>query len=226
MAKCKYCGRGGLFFAVDRNGVCRDCAEIVYPQIKHHAKRVEGYLATMQKAKQPKTIVSKRDDILQALDFLKDEYESKGIPVFDSGVSQMQRNINMIADELLIELLAEEAKKTDTRAAVSDTPKQKAAHYKRFLSKLVDFESLMSDPSQVASIKYDVILKIREHVIQDLITKAQKYEFKGNLKKAKETYMDALFELKNDDIPDELQAHLINEVQSNLDRLEAKINEG
>ncbi|WP_148229281.1 hypothetical protein [Oceanithermus profundus] len=187
---------------------------------------MQGYFSAMQKTKHPKTIISKRDDILEVLNHLEDEFESKGISVFDYSVSQMRRDMLSAADELLIDLLAEEAKKTDSKAVVSDTPKQKATHYKRFLSKLVDFESLMSDPSQISAIKYDIIVKIREHIIQDLITKAQKYEFKGYLKKAREIYMDALFELKNDDIPDELQAHLINIVQDNLNRLEAEIGEG
>jgi len=175
----------------------------------------------MEKSRQPRMVVSQRDIVLDSLEFLEQEFELKGIRLFDEGVATLRDNIVKAADDILLQLLAEEAKKTDAKAAVADTPKQKASHYKRFLSKIVEFESLMADPSRLTQLKQEVLLKVRENLVRDLILKAQKYEFKGNLKKAKEVYMDALFELKNDDIPDYLQASLIQEVEGHLRRLKS-----
>jgi len=225
MAKCKYCGRGGLFFAVDKNGVCRDCAAQIYPIIQSHTRRIRESLDIMQKSKQPRTVASRRDVILESLEYLEAEFESKEIPIYEVGVAKLRSDISRAADDLLIAILAEEAKKMDAKAAVADTPKQKASHYKRFLTKVIEFESLLSDPSRLEDIKTDIILKVREGIVRDLILKAQKHEFKGNLKKAKESYMDALFELKHDDVPDHLQAELIKEVESHLQRLERALED-
>lgn len=226
MAKCKYCGRGGLFFSVDKNGVCRDCAAQIYPVIQSHTRRVQESLDIIQRSKQPRTIASRRDVILESLEYLESEFESKGIPIYEVGIAKLREDIGRAADDLLLVLLAEEAKKVDAKAAVADTPKQKASHFKRFLTKVIDFETLLSDPGRLAQLKADVVVKVREQVVRDLIIKAQKYEFKGNLKKAKEVYMDALFELKHDDVPNELQKDLIHEVEDNLRRLDATLGTG
>lgn len=223
MAKCKYCGRAGLFLRVDERGVCRECAEEIYPVIQSHTRRVQESLDIMQKSRQPQTVASRRDVILESLEYLESEFESKGIPIYEAKITKLRDDVTRAADNLLLAILAEEARKVDAKAAVADTPKQKASHYKRFLTKVIEFEALLSDPSQLHDIKTEVVLKVRENIVRDLILKAQKHEFKGNLKKAKEVYMDALFELKHDDVPDHLQADLLKEVESHLRRLERAI---
>ena len=69
-----------------------------------------------------------------------------------------------------------------------------------------------------------IMTYINKEELKDIETKAERFEFKGNYKKAIDAYKDALFYLKKDDVDDALQQDDINRIETKIEELEGKIS--
>lgn len=82
---------------------------------------------------------------------------------------------------------------------------------------LVEVESAYLDPyidkNTVDHYKQAINQFLTDIQVNDYAEKARKYEFKGQYSKAADSYLDALFHIKNDAIDDELQAEQILEIE-------------
>ncbi len=198
MAQCRYCQQSGIFLRVDAHGVCPACARIVYPMIQAYNRVILESLDIIQTSKNAEVIASHRDLMLEKLAHLEVTLEQKGIPVYDRPVAEMKRLALEGADERILQLLEEEARKTHAKAAAATSSEEKTALYTRFWDTLVELEFLMHDPSPLLPFKEQLAFKIREHRIDALIEQAEKAEFKEQWEEALALYQEALYELMND----------------------------
>ena len=100
------------------------------------------------------------------------------------------------------------------RARAVTTLKSKISNAEKAL---IEVESAYSDPyvdkKAVDHYKQAINQFLTDVQVNDCAEKARKYEFKGNYDKAADAYLDALFHIKNDAVPDELQADQILEIE-------------
>ncbi len=80
-------------------------------------------------------------------------------------------------------------------------------------------------PSVLAVWREKFTAYIHQTELDDLLMKADKYEFKGEWKKAVSAYQDVLFFLKRDHIPDEEQAEQLAEIEARVADMQRYIAE-
>ena len=94
---------------------------------------------------------------------------------------------------------------------------------------LIEVESAYSNPhidkKAVDHYKQAINQFLTDVQVNDYAEKARKHEFKGHYDKAADAYLDALFHIKNDAVPDELQAEQILEIERMANELRKCANE-
>jgi hypothetical protein len=78
MARCKHCEKGGLFQKVDKEGLCKNCAPAVTPDIDKHSNVIYEAMHLHERGQTYEEKLAALDDILASARHLQ-QYEAKGI---------------------------------------------------------------------------------------------------------------------------------------------------
>ena len=78
-----------------------------------------------------------------------------------------------------------------------------------------------SDPTTGETIELELKSLIHKTKLDKFLEAAKKAEFKGNKKKAIDQYQEALYFIRNDDVPDDQQGQYIEKIESKLKELGA-----
>lgn len=124
------------------------------------------------------------------------------------------------------EKLEDAVEKHMIRARAVTTLKAKISNAEKAL---IEVESAYSDPyidkKAVDHYKQAINQFLTDVQVNDYAEKARKHEFKGHYDKAADAYLDALFHIKNDAVPDELQAEQILEIERMANDLRKRANQ-
>lgn len=217
---CKLCGKGGFFFFVDRNGLCKQCAPIVQSDIVQHGRIIKESVDLINHSKNFKTRLRRCDDTIRHLRALI-QYEEKGISTTDPPPSQAIKDITRIKSEIITNHLREEANKALAKADVATTAKQKINAVNKALLKIAEAKESFENTERIVGIEFELKQKVHRLHYDDLVQKAEKAEFKGQIKKAIDAYMEALYFLKTDEYDDEKQSDLIRGLEEKITKLRA-----
>lgn len=212
MAHCKCCVHG---FPVNPDGLCEICAPIVQLDVSQSIRIIKDSLKLVNTSKKLDIQLSRCDVLLDHARALY-QYEVLGIPSINPAPSYFLEVYKNKKDELILSALTDEVEKAKTKADLSSGVKSKLNHLSKTLFKVQEYKGRADNPS---------ILNVLEKVLRDLIhatqlngflEEAKKAEFKGQTKKALESYYDALYFLKNDDIEDSLQSEHMNKIEGKI----------
>lgn len=78
MAKCKWCEKGGLLRRVDAQGLCKDCAPRVLPDIEAHTNVIYEAMHLFERAQDAGEKRAECERVIAAADHLC-RYEAKGL---------------------------------------------------------------------------------------------------------------------------------------------------
>ena len=109
------------------------------------------------------------------------------------------------------ELLAARAK-----SEAATTPAARTRGYSRLLENISTLYMQLDDTEAIRTVELSLRQELDAVRLKVEIDRAGKLEFRGQKKRACETYLDALYLLRGDSIPD-------HEQQAEIDRIEAKI---
>lgn len=216
MAECLYCNKKSIFLSVSKRGLCNKCEPPVLNAINRHLEIIQESADLVDNSKVFKTRMGRVNDIINNLVALRDGYSIKGIDVgFDPN-----EKIDVF-EEIRSNIINEEAHlKTQDflqKASLAKTLNSKINNANKtilFLKSLEDDYGYSNKELGSRVFKF-----IHDAEYTDLLTKAEKEEFKGNNKKAIDRYQDVLFFLKKDEIDDSEQRTDINYIENKINSL-------
>ena len=220
MGQCRFCGRKGLFLSVDSNGLCGDCAPSIVLDITQRARIINDSLKLARQGKTFLTRLSRCDLLLEHAEHLL-QYEQKGIPTLAPLPSEILSDFKPYRDDLILEEAHQAAKKAKAKAQVAATTTSKHNALGSGLLKVKEIMQNSSDPSIGETIELELKSLIHKAKLDGFLEAARKAEFKGNKKKAIDQYQEALYFIRNDDVPDDQQSQYIEEIESKLKGLGA-----
>lgn len=206
MAKCKNCDKKGFFLSVDRfNGLCANCSEVVLPQISSDVQIVVRSNKIISNSKNPKTIVSRCDDVLAALSRL-DPFYRKGIPTIVQPLEEIQDSFESLRSEIAQKLVDEQVFMARAKQESASTPAGKLGGYGRAIENLNKMLLEFEDVTQIEPAIAELIRERDKVRIETAIVKAEKFLAKSKPKLARDALTDLLVEIRHDTTPDAEQA--------------------
>jgi len=196
MGKCRWCNKRGLFLKVDVNGLCAKCYPIVY-EIEGAARVLSDSLNLISTGKSFKTRIGRcADALLQCERLLK--FEDKGIPTISPLPSETIRFVLSEKDRILAGEAEAIAQKALAKAQLSSTA---AAKERVIAAAMLKIEDLVHDygaSQTLIAFQQDLQFQLHQVRMAGILLAAEKAEFKGQDKKAKDLYNDALFFLRTE----------------------------
>lgn len=222
MPSCKWCSRSGFFLSIDQHGLCASCRPGVYIEVSSRARVIGDCVRLIRDSKKLDIRVSRCDLLIQYLtDLLK--FEKKGIPTLNTLPSVLLEQYVPMREELIILGLREEIADARRKNLVTVSTKSKIAQLSKVLMKIDEYRAISKDALAVMALHNDIEQQIQEIQMKSFLEDAQKYEFKGQKKKALDKYYEALYMLRHDDISDSEQGTLIENLESKIRELGGEV---
>jgi hypothetical protein len=166
--------------------------------------------------------VSRCDLLIQYLSDLV-KFEKKGIQTLNTPPSVLLKQYVPMREQLILLGLREEIADARRKILVTMSTKTKITALTKVLMKLNEYRAIAKDALAIAALQNDVKQEIQDIQLNAYLEEAQKYEFKGQQKKALDKYYEALYMLKHDDIPDSEQAASIGMLESKVRELGGEV---
>lgn len=211
------CNKKGLFVIVDKNKLCSKCAPVVKLAVEQHIAIYLESEKIVANSKNFDTKISRCDVILSNLAKLKD-YQQKGYN-FNFNISEKIEEYvhrRKVLIDFYSKTKVDEALK---KAELAKTKSSKINNINKVILFLKDLEEKYG-VNKTRTIN-KLLKEIHSIELEDLILKAEKEEFKGNIKKAIDKYQDILFFLTNDDIKDSLQKDEFEKYETKIKQLQS-----
>ena len=217
MAKCLYCEKKGWFLKLTANGLCDRCDAMVAMDVTQRSRIIDDCIGLVNEGKTHKTRVSRCALLLEHTAALTN-YERRGIATITPSPSALHAQYKRRSDELVIEEATAQVRNALAKADVAVTTRAKVNAASKAVLKLRELADDISDPEQLGEFERQLQGFIHKTQFHAYLDEARKAEFKNQRKRALDRYQEALYFLKTDDIPDELQGE-------DIDALETKIRE-
>ena len=217
MATCKYCQKSGWRLIMSSDGLCIACERPVRQSINSHIRVLQSSLKTAGLTKSLNTMLSRFEAAMNSCRELI-PYERKGIPTTEtvpSSLLGMIENDRRVAARRWIE---NEIAVAHKKSAAAQTPAARIRPYTKILEHITVISAAVPGNSGLEGKEFDIRQRIDRTRLSSEIECAKKFAFKGQTKRACDAYLDALFIIRTNSIPD-------HELEANAAKIEAKIRE-
>jgi len=221
MAQCKWCGKSGFLFSVNKNGICPNCENFINIDIQNRIRILFDSLKLVKDTKNIDTFISRLDLIIQHSKELM-KYEEKGIPTTDrppskSPPSEIFNAFQPKRDTFIVEKLdAEYISLINSLELPSVSAKKKVNDLNKMLLKSMEIKSKLNNPAVLNNFENKIQMQINNIQFNSLLEEAQKAEFKNNKKSALSKYYEALYFLQHDIVDDSLQNEQISKLKTKI----------
>lgn len=146
MAKCKMCGRSGIFLKLTRNKVCDTCNRILIMDVPNRMRIINDSVKIVETSANVDTIASRFDLIIDhATALLK--YEKHGIKVINPPPSEYLKDREQERDDYIVKGFNRAYAKLQNKISELKTKKGKISNIQKFIDKLASFrETEMNEP--------------------------------------------------------------------------------
>lgn len=223
MAKCKLCGKGGLFTHINQYGLCNNCAAVVSIEVNSKLRVIQDSINLVKESKNLDTRLSRADLVIQLTSEIVDSFESKGITVMEPSATDLLRRYKDGRDEIIKESLEQEYKKASAKSEVSTTAKTKINPLSKVLLKIQEYKSQLTKRESLDGLEQQINIDIHAIQLHFFLDDTKKAEFKGNIKKALDKYLEALYFIKTDKIDDIKQQDTILNIENKIKELGGNI---
>lgn len=220
MGQCRFCGRKGFFLSVDSNGLCGNCAPQIALDITQRTRIMDDCLRLAREGKTFATRLSRCDLLLEHAEHLL-QYEEKSIPTLSPLPSEILSEFRGYRDDLILEEAHQVAQKAKAKSEVASTITAKHNALASGLLKAQEIIQNSSDTLIGEELEHELKFLMHKAKLDGFLEAAKKAEFKGNKKKAVDQYQEALFFIRNDDVPDDQQSLEIRQIEAKLKELGA-----
>lgn len=222
MATCLVCKERGWFLTLDQLGLCSPCSHEHSAQISRACDDTLHALKRLELSTKVETRLKHIALATSNLEFLT-KYDELGVPTLTTSPEQLLGQLASMERALVsseIDSLTFSAKEKSKDAS---TPAAKLSPYSSAVTKLQGLMDLTRDVYDIELAIENMRLERDQVRIDEFLKKAKTWEAKGNLKKAKETLIEALVEIEHDTTSDHLQEHTVAEIGRQIARLERQL---
>lgn len=217
MATCKLCDNSGWFFKVDKDGLCRTCAPIWSSTVAQAVRVINESLEIARGTKSLGTLISRSRLAIEQCRTLR-RYEQRGLTSTDPAPSQFLNHLEAEREKALLEWLDAEIIKVRAKSQAATTPAAKTRPFSKLLEAFTDIYAELDDVTKIETRELMIRHEMDALRLDIELDKAERLAFKGQRKRALDAYLDALYLLRKDSIPD-------NRQQAEVSRIESKIRE-
>ena len=222
MARCKFCGRGGWLARTDDDGLCDLCSRDLAVEIDSAIRVVEESLRIVSSSKKLDTILSHLGAAEGGCRSLL-RYEAQGIVSTDPPPSEFLEAIAADRQGAIREWLARERTAAHVKADAATTPASKTRGYTKLLESIGDLYAKVDDIAELKSTELAVRQDLDWVRLDIEIERADRLAFRGQKKRACEAYLDALFLLRGDSVPDAEQGPTISRIETRIVELGGEV---
>ena len=215
MARCGFCGKSGWFLRTSEEGLCDACAQAWSWETESNLRVIKESVNIASTTKKLDTMLSRfgvaEDACRQLL-----KYERRGIPSMNPPPTEA---IEMIASERRSAVLGwidRELFAARAKSEATTTPAGRTRGYSKLLENISTLYMQLDHTEEIRTAELSVRQELDAVRLKVELDRAGKLEFRGQKKRACDAYLDALYLLRGDSIPDDEQ-------QAEIDRIEAKI---
>ncbi|UEX79755.1 hypothetical protein [Sediminicurvatus halobius] len=218
MAKCKLCKRSGWFLGKDKDGICTKCQKKVNPQKSEVMRLLDEYTEHIRNSKKLDTTLFYYKLGLMALENLK-MFEDRGISTIDPPPSQAIQEWREERAKKVLEPLNTQRILARSKSENAITVSGKIEPFSKVLEQVTEYQIQFEDIDELQEFEHEVRKEIADTIAHAHLHEAEKAEFKGQNKKALEIYLEALFSIRKDNVPDDEQSQLIEKIESKIEHL-------
>lgn len=224
MSKCKWCEQKSIFLMVDEFGLCNNCSQGIRVEYNSRMKVVRESLAIMQSSKNIDTIASRYSIIMEHVQRFK-EFEAKGLIIDGFVRTETFDNLWEGKDLLIFQNVQKEIDNLVEKAKSTTTPKTQINIFTKALVLIDHAKELTTNDTPLEKAREQTAGVIHQIQLETHLEEAKKAEFKGGYKKALDSYLDALYFLRNDGIDDAEQYKIIDPIEEKISELKERISQ-
>ena len=215
MARCKFCGKGGWLSRTDSEGLCDLCSRDLSVELDSAVRVVEESLRIVSRSKSLPTILQR---LGVAEDACKDllRYEALGITSTTPPPSEFIEAIDGDRQAAIRNWLGKERAAARTKVEAATTPAAKTRGYTKLLELIGDLYPVVDDMAYLQATELAVRQELDSVLLALAIERADRLAFRGQKKRACDAYLDALFMLRGDSVPDADQAPTVARIEARI----------
>ena len=222
MATCKFCENSGWTLSTNSQGLCKSCAVVWEEEVYQILRIAKESLELASKTK-------KLDTMLSRLKLAEDKfhellkYERRDIPTTKPSPSECIETIKTDRQTMVLEWVEQELVNVRSKSQAGTTPASKTRPYTKLLENFSVVYTALDDVEDVKEAELAVRQEMDTVRLGVEIERAEKLAFKGQKKRACNAYLDALYLLRKDSIPDDQQRATIVKIETKIKELGGEV---
>ncbi len=215
MAQCKWCERSGWFLSLSQIGLCKQCHAIVTLEVSQRSRIIDESLKLVRESKKLETRLSRCELVIQHVNELS-KYDRREIPTLQRPLSDILEDCDKLREAIIVESLTEETENVMRRVGVAVTVRTKVNQLNKLILRIREYRGKCAGVAELDGLEQRVKNTIHQVQLYEYLDAASRAEFKGNKKAALDSYYDALYLLRHDEIDDALQADHIQTLEQKI----------
>lgn len=161
MGWCKNCGRGGIFYSLTKNGLCKACARRLFSEGNRRVKIINDTVAMINATKDVKRNLPRYEKVIANLEaFL--EYERKGIQLTTRSQKSAMNEVLGERDFAISNWLRSEFNSAMAKSNAASSSSAKKNAILSFLKKLESMKANMTNTTNAESIEEEAYKYLNE----------------------------------------------------------------
>ena len=217
MATCKFCQKSGWFLSVSPDGLCPACEMPVYQAINSQIRVLQSSVKIAGSTKSLSTMLSRFGVAMDSCRELV-PYERRGIPTTETAPRSLLAMIENDRRAAVLEWIEGEVSAAVKKSEAATTPAARLRPFSKLLEHISTIYASVPDMGGLEELEVGVRRAMDQTRLRSERERAEKFAFKGQKKRACDAYLDALYIIRTDSIPD-------HEQEADAADIEAKIRE-
>ncbi|MBI5624498.1 MAG: hypothetical protein HY924_12030 [Elusimicrobia bacterium] len=205
MEHCKYCGCIGLFFGLDKAGLCANCRHMASLEVGLRKQALKDANKKIETTVNPQSKIAGLDIVVENLAALK-KYEERGIPTIDGSPAAMLGEARQKQIELILETAKTERKDLLSQVEKVTDLEAKRRLYSAFLLRLEEYAQRLDDPKPLDELRRQVHRAVHQVQLDVIVRRAVEAELGGRSDEALKRYREAAEFLRKADVDSEFRA--------------------
>ncbi|MBI5882599.1 MAG: hypothetical protein HZB91_05795 [Elusimicrobia bacterium] len=221
MEHCKYCGCLGLFFGLDKAGLCANCRHMASLEIGLRCQALRDANRKVETTLNPQSKIAGLDIVVENLQALR-KYEERGIPTVEGSPAALLGEARRRQIELILETARSE--RGDLLAQVEKVADLEAKRrlYSAFLLRITEYRGKLDDPAPLDELRRQIHRAVHQVQLDAVIRGAVEADLGGRREEALKRYREAAEFLRKADVDDEFRAGQMLKLNAKIRKLGAK----
>ena len=222
MARCLLCDKFGWFLSTTRDGLCETCDQGLVQEVPSTVRVINQSLEIATSSKKLDTILSRFGVAENGCRKLR-KYERRGVSTTNPAPSELIERIASTRRSTVLSWIDRELLAARAKSEVATTPAGKIGGYTKLLETINTIYAEVDDIAELWDAETAVRQELDSVRLKTEIDRGARLVFKGQKKRACEAYLDALYLLRGDSIPDHQQQAEIKEIENKIRSLGGEV---